>query len=318
MNKPCLAGLLLLNKKSGVTSFEALFPVKRALGSGKAGHTGTLDKFASGLLLILTGSALKLAPWFSSCDKEYEGTIRFGIETDTLDPEGVVIGEGEIPSRETLEKNLSQFTGEILQAPPAYSALHVDGKRAHELARSGKTPEMKKRPVTIYSLELLFWEPPFAGIRVRCSSGTYIRSLARDLGQACGSRAHLTALCRTSVAGFSLKETVGFQGAFETALEEKTGEDHSALLEAIKPISPEIFEKLGLPYIFADETGETRLIHGKPLTFLENRLGEGPAVGVFSAGTGNGAKNRLVAVLEKENSRWKYGHVFCFQTTPIT
>jgi len=205
---PCLrerySGLILLDKKPGVTSFEALGEVKRALGTGKVGHTGTLDKFASGLLVVLAGRALKLSKWFSHCDKQYTGTIRFGIETDTLDPEGKVIAEAEVPTREKVEQALSQFTGRLMQEPPAFSAIHINGRRASSLARSGKAPEMKKRPVSIYKLELLSWNPPLADIFVHCSSGTYIRSLARDIALAAGSRAHLCALRRTKVAGFFL------------------------------------------------------------------------------------------------------------------
>jgi tRNA pseudouridine55 synthase len=124
------SGLLILNKKPGVTSFEALGVVKRSLGTGKVGHTGTLDKFAQGLLLVLAGRALKLSSWFTHCDKRYRGTIHFGVETDTLDPEGVITGEAAVPSRENLEQALCRFRGEIMQTPPAYSAIHINGKRA--------------------------------------------------------------------------------------------------------------------------------------------------------------------------------------------
>jgi tRNA pseudouridine55 synthase len=206
-------GLILLNKKPGITSFESLGEIKRALGTGKIGHTGTLDKFASGLLLVLTGKDLKLTPWFSHCDKQYLARIHFGIETDTLDPEGSVIAEAPPPSRENVERSLSMFTGEIMQSPPAYSAIHVNGKRASALARSGQPPEMKKRPVTIYKIELRNWDPPFADIFVHCSSGTYIRSLARDIALAAGSRAHLCSLVRTRISDFKLEDArSGAQG----------------------------------------------------------------------------------------------------------
>jgi tRNA pseudouridine(55) synthase len=201
-------GLILLNKQPGITSFDSLRDIKRALGTGKAGHTGTLDKFAGGLLLVLTGRALKLSQWFTHCDKQYEGTICFGAETETLDPEGAVIANAPLPSREAVEQALAQFLGEIQQAPPAYSAIHIDGERASTLARKGEMPEMQKRPVTIYRLELRSWEPPFAQIFVHCSSGTYIRSLARDIALAAGSRAYVSALIRTRVAGFKLEEAI--------------------------------------------------------------------------------------------------------------
>ncbi|GHU20019.1 hypothetical protein FACS1894163_13050 [Spirochaetia bacterium] len=249
------SGILLLNKKSGLTSFDSLNSVKKALGTGKVGHTGTLDKFASGLLVVLAGRAVKLTPWFSLCAKEYEGTIRFGIETDTLDPEGAVVGEGPVPDREALEKALPLFRGDILQAPPLYSAIHIDGKRASERARSGESLEMKKRPVTIHALELLSWEPPLARIRVRCSSGTYIRSLARDIAIAAGSRAHLVALKRTQVAGFRL-----------TAEMEEDSETPEAIMTALRPIDKAIFEALNIPVIDVNEEGVQKIIQGKALS----------------------------------------------------
>ncbi|MDR2029779.1 MAG: tRNA pseudouridine(55) synthase TruB, partial [Treponema sp.] len=198
-------GLLLLNKSPGLTSFESLYLVKKALATPKVGHTGTLDKFASGLLLVLVGRALKLCPWFSGCDKRYEAVIRFGVETDTLDPEGSPVARGEAPSPAALEAAMALFRGELLQTPPAYSAVHVGGERAYKLARSGRAVEMRQRPVTIYGLELSSYDPPLASIRVHCSAGTYIRSLARDIALAAGSRGHLSALNRTQVAGFKLE-----------------------------------------------------------------------------------------------------------------
>jgi tRNA pseudouridine55 synthase len=199
-------GYFLLDKPCGVTSFEALYPIKRALGTGKVGHTGTLDKFASGLMIVLTGRALKQSAAFSACDKRYEGTICFGLETDTLDPEGAPVAEAPPPSREALEAVLPAFSGPLLQTPPKFSAIHVNGKRAHELARSGVDVVMKQRPVTVYAIELLSYESPFARIAVHCSSGTYIRSLARDIALAAASRAHLSALRRTQVGGFRVED----------------------------------------------------------------------------------------------------------------
>ena len=128
-------GLLLLNKKPGVTSFDSLSNVKKAFATRKVGHTGTLDRFASGLLLVLVGRGVKLVPLFEDCVKEYTGTVFFGEETDTLDPEGSVIATGKVPSREEVEAVLSAFRGDILQEPPAYSAIHVNGRRAYELTR---------------------------------------------------------------------------------------------------------------------------------------------------------------------------------------
>jgi tRNA pseudouridine55 synthase len=292
-------GLLLLDKKPGLTSFESLGELKKALGTSRLGHTGTLDKFASGLLLVLAGRALRLSPWFTRCGKEYEGTVCFGVETDTLDPEGAITAEGPVPSKEALEEALNLFRGDILQAPPAYSAIHVEGRRASELARAGKTPEMKKRPVRVYSLELRSWDPPHAGIRVRCSSGLYVRSLARDIALAAGSRAHLVGLRRTRVAGFSVEDCRGDR--------------------ALLPIDAELIGRLGLPCFETEPDALDKMIRGRPLGPLlaglrprypggeEKPAGQGGegdfAAAVFCGGI-------FAGIVEKQDGNWRYGYVY--------
>jgi len=287
------SGLILFNKQPGVTSFDALRDIKRALNTGKVGHTGTLDKFAQGLLIVLTGKALKLSQWFSNCDKKYTGKIKFGAETDTLDPEGNVIAEAALPSREKVEEVISAFTGNILQEPPVYSAIHINGKRASSLARAGQLPEMKKREVVIHKLELINWQPPFAEIFVHCSSGTYIRSLARDIALAAGSRAHLCGLFRTQVAGFELD------------LKEFPLEVH--------PIDKSVIEKLGMPWIEIEQNEVKHIIHGKPLGLILNKkqiITSAPLrlceissseqiIALFCDET-------LIAIVEKLNGNWKY------------
>jgi len=285
------SGLILSHKQPGITSFDSLRDIKRTLGTGKAGHTGTLDKFAEGLLLVLIGRALKLSQWFTHCDKQYEGTICFGTETDTLDPEGAVIANAPLPSREAVEQALSQFHGKIEQAPPAYSAIHIDGERASALARRGEAPEMRKRPVEIYRLELLSWEPPHAKIFVHCSSGTYIRSLARDVALAAGSRAHLTALLRTQVAGFKL----------ENAVKSGTGD------WGIRPIDKTVFNALDIPCFEVSPENAQKVIQGKPLARILKDTppvlgGEKAAAALFSGDT-------FIAVIEQINDKWKYGYV---------
>jgi len=279
------SGLILLNKKPGVTSFEALGEVKRALGSGKVGHAGTLDKFAQGLLTVLTGRALRLSPWFSHCDKQYRGRIHFGAETDTLDPEGDVIAEAEIPSREKVEWAIQMFKGQIMQKPPVFSAIHVNGQRASKLARSGEPPEMKEREVTIYKLELESWQPPFADIFVHCSSGTYIRSMARDIALEAGSRAHLCSLLRTQIAGFKL------EAAFET-------------VDNPRPIDKTVIAALGLPWFEVTPLEAKNIFHGKPLApIMEKKpLSSHNAIAIFSGET-------LIAVVERIDDAWKYGCV---------
>ena len=280
------SGLILLHKQPGITSFDSLRDIKRFLGTGKVGHTGTLDKFAEGLLLVLAGRALKLSRWFTGCDKQYEGTIRFGVETSTLDPEGDVVANAPPPSREALESALSGFCGEILQAPPVYSAIHIGGERASALARRGEAPEMQKRPVTVYRLELLSWEPPSARIFVHCSSGTYIRSLARDIALAAGSRAHLTTLLRVKVGGFGIGEQAG----------------------TLCPIDRAVFEKINIPCIDISGEAAKKVVQGKPLAQI---LGDNPA---FAGAAGDTAAlfsgDALIAVTERQNGKWGYGCVY--------
>jgi len=291
---PNTDGLILLYKPPGLTSFDALRDIKRALGTGKVGHTGTLDKFAEGLLLVLAGRALKLSQWFTHCDKQYEGTICFGAETETLDPEGAVIANAPVPSRENVEKAISQFLGEIEQAPPAYSAIHIDGERASALARRGEAPEMRKRPVTIHRLELLSWEPPYAKIFVHCSSGTYIRSLAKDIALAAGSRAHLTALLRTQVGGFRVQGSgFGVQGL-------------------IHPIDKGVIERLNIPCLDVAASDVEKIIQGKPLAQIlkdapvpagESPAGLNHAAALFSEG-------KFIAMIERQDNKWSYGYVY--------
>ena len=203
--------VLLIHKPSGVTSFSSLKPIKREIAR-KVGHAGTLDRFAQGLMIVLTGSCTKLNPLFSELDKRYRAVISFGSETSTLDPEGPVIAEAPVPSLKVIESVISdQFTGTIVQTPPAYSAVHVDGKRAYKLAREGKDVEIPSRMVTIFDLSIISWESPLLTIDVHCSKGTYIRSLARDIGKACHSCAHLIALERTAIGPYTLDEAADVQ-----------------------------------------------------------------------------------------------------------
>ncbi len=201
-------GIVFLDKPANLTSFQTLGPVKRALKTRKVGHAGTLDRFATGLLVLFSGSYTRLVPFFAGCDKVYRATVLFGTETDTLDPEGDVIFSSSIPTKEAIEAVLPSFKGRILQSPPAYSAVHLDGKRAYERVLAGETPEMKPRPVDIRRLELEDYAEGRAVFLIECGSGTYIRSLARDIARAAGSCAHLEKLTRLSIGPFSLDMAV--------------------------------------------------------------------------------------------------------------
>lgn len=201
-------GMILLNKSAGLTSFQSLGVCKRSFGTKKVGHAGTLDKFAEGLLLVFINEATRLVPFFVGLDKTYEADILFGQETDTLDPAGVVVREAPIPSLAQIKAVLGEFKGSIQQIPPAYSAIHIDGKRAYERVLAGEILDLKSRQVEIYELEVLAWQAPLLSIRVSCSSGTYIRSLARDIACAAGSAGSLLKLKRTRVGSFCLDDAV--------------------------------------------------------------------------------------------------------------
>jgi len=204
------ASVLLVNKRSGLTSFSALGKIKRTIDK-KVGHAGTLDKFAQGLLVVLTGSMTRLNVLFSQMDKQYRATILFGEETDTLDPEGKVVASAPCPDFETIQKAIKEhFLGTIKQQPPQYSALHVEGKRASSLARSGKTVEMASRLVTVYSFDVVSYENNRLICDIHVSKGTYIRSIARDLALACNSRGHLVELTRTAIGPYRLDEAFDF------------------------------------------------------------------------------------------------------------
>ena len=201
-------GMILLNKPSGITSFNGLNSLKRELETGKVGHTGTLDKFAEGLIVALYGKMTKLVPEFTGMDKEYEALISFGKETDTLDPEGETLYTAEHPELIDIEKAVSGFKGLIEQTPPEYSAIHINGKRAYELARSGENVSIPSRKINIYSFNIISYNKPDLKVRIKCSKGTYIRSIARDLARKCNSRAYLKELKRLKVGPFSVDQAV--------------------------------------------------------------------------------------------------------------
>jgi len=208
------SGIVLFAKHSGLTSFSSLWTIKNSLHTKKVGHTGTLDSFADGLLVVMVGKMTKLVSHITAFDKEYEAIIVFGQETDTLDPTGTIVLEKTLPRYKDLVNVLDSFKGNLMQQPPLYSALHIDGKRASEIAREGGFVEMDFRPITIFDLELkdvLLQDDKvvLAHIRVHCSKGTYIRSLARDIAKALGSCGYVGALRRTKVGKFELTKSDG-------------------------------------------------------------------------------------------------------------
>ena len=232
--------VILVDKGEGITSFDCLGRIKRKINI-KTGHCGTLDKFAHGLMIVLCGSFTHLVPVFMGMDKTYEATIEFGRMTVTLDPEGEVIETAPVPDEETVRKAVASYVGKQIQIPPAYSAVHINGKRSYQMARDGETGlELKGRDIEIYSADFISWEAPLLKVRLHVSKGTYIRSYARDIGHACGSCAFVRELYRTQIGPFSVSEAVRFDD--EDALE-RTGDGEDLIRRIDGCIELEISEE---------------------------------------------------------------------------
>lgn len=204
-----ISGVLVVDKPVGYTSHDIVQIIRRGTGIRRAGHTGTLDPRASGVLVVLLGPAVRLSEYVSASDKRYQAVIQLGTTTDTYDADGQVLTNNPVNiTEEQFVAALQSFIGEIEQVPPPYSAVKVKGRKAYEMAREGEDIDLQPRKIRVYSLELLEWAPPEAVIDVYCSSGTYIRSLANDLGKMLGCGAHLVGLRRTKSGRFTLRDAV--------------------------------------------------------------------------------------------------------------
>lgn len=258
-------GVLLVDKPAGPTSHDVVRRVRRALGTRDAGHTGTLDPAATGLLAICLGDALKLQRWLADGDKAYLATIAFGASTTTEDAEGTVLARGD-PSGLTeaaLRAALPALSGEIDQVPPMFSAVRIDGRRLHEAARAGEIVERAPRRVTVHALDLGPLGPVGAdGLRpvqlgVRCGKGTFVRTLAADLGRSLGVPAHLRALRRTEAGPFRIEEALPLE-----ALERLAASDRAGLLaRIIHPAEAVAF----FPLLLVDANGAIALSRGRQL-----------------------------------------------------
>jgi tRNA pseudouridine55 synthase len=208
--KNVVSGVLVVDKPVGLTSHDVVQIIRRGTGIRRAGHTGTLDPRASGVLVILVGPAVRLSEYVSASDKRYQATIRLGSTTDTYDSEGVITSTADVSdiTEEEFNERLQKFVGEMEQVPPPYSAVKVKGRKAYEMARKGEEVDLEPRIIQVYSLDVLEWAPPEAVIDVHCSSGTYVRSLAHDLGKDLGTGAHLVGLRRTKSGRFTLRDAV--------------------------------------------------------------------------------------------------------------
>lgn len=233
-------GIVVLDKPAGISSHTALAHLRKI---AKVGHAGTLDPFATGVLLALVGDATRLSSLAMQLAKTYRATVRFGRRTDTLDPEGEVVEECDPGEPRDLADAIASLTGEILQTPPAHSALKVDGRRAYQLAREGSPPALEPRRVSVHRIEVVGQAWPHVSLEVVCGSGTYIRSLARDLGAAVGLPASLTALRRTAIGPYLADEA-----------------DPDRCREAL-----ELLAAAGLPSLELDRDDALRFVTGRTL-----------------------------------------------------
>jgi len=263
------SGFLLYDKPALRTSFDALSEFKRLEPTTKFGHAGTLDRFATGLLIVLAGSYVRLTPWFQGLDKSYCAEVRFGTGTDTLDSDGKIVMTGEPPSRKALELCLPSFTGPQEQIPPEYSAVHYNGARASSLARKGQHPVLQSRRIEISELKLVSYDGENAVLEVSCSSGTYIRALARDIAVACSSCAYVSALKRTRIGPFLLDSASQNQcfdssPAVVTNGQENASPTKSSGLPVWQKLSAETALQLGLAVAYLPRSFEEQFIHGYP------------------------------------------------------
>ena len=347
-------------KPSGVTSFTSLWQVKYALGTKKVGHTGTLDSFADGLLVLLSGKLTKLVPYITDFDKTYRVLFYFGKETDTLDPEGTVIAEKPLPAYADFIAAIKQLTGTIEQVPPVYSAVKQAGERLSDKIRRGEAVTVPPRTVTIYSIDIeeIFYAPkadmadsenpwPNTGAEhleadaaalstaqevrgavlcVRCSKGTYIRSLVRDIAHRCGSAAYVYALRRTAVGPFTLEQAAGFSalppfGSTAVLNPERIlaleyspmteNKPHSVteeeVTQAALPLSEEISRAMHFQIAKLQEKYYPAFMNGKPISgdwFTSAQLlSDGGTIAVFYEG-------RCAGLITKNGNRFHYEAVF--------
>lgn len=298
-----LHGVLAVDKPAGPTSHDVVVWARRALGTKAIGHAGTLDPVATGLLVLLVGEATKLAPYLTAEDKVYEASVRLGTETDTLDTEGKVVHEAPVPpglDRARVQTIGEQFVGRILQRPPAHSAIKVRGKPLYARVRNGERVEPEPREVDVRSLEVQGVEAGTVRIRVTCGCGFYVRSLARDLGLALGTRGYLANLTRTQSGGLKLEDALPGD-----LLREAAEQSDAGVPEDWKRRLVPLFEACAnLPRARLSAEGETRARRGQPV--LSNMLDQpgaartgGPPIALGSAG------GDLVAIARRFGNHFK-------------
>ena len=298
-----LHGVLVVDKPAGPTSHDVVVWARRALETKAVGHAGTLDPVATGLLVLLVGEATKLAPYLTAEDKVYEASVRLGAETDTLDTEGKVVHEAPVPpglDRASVQTTAEQFIGRILQRPPAHSAIKVRGKPLYARVRRGEKVEPEPREVVVRSLEVQGLEGDTVRIRVTCGCGFYVRSLARDLGLALGTRGYLANLTRTQSGGLKLEDAL--PGG--TLREAAQSSDPRPLEDWRGRLVPMFEACANLPRARLSSEGEARARRGQPI--LSNMLDQpgagrtgGPPIALGSA------DGDLVAIARRFGNHFK-------------
>ncbi len=252
-----LNGIIVVKKEKGFTSFDVVAKLRGICGQKKIGHTGTLDPDAEGVLPVCLGTATKVCDMLTDSDKEYEAVMLLGVETDTQDTTGAIVAQKSTDhlTEEMVVDTIQSFVGPQKQVPPMYSALKVDGKKLCDLARAGVTVERKARDITVYGIDIISVELPRVTMKVRCSKGTYIRTICHDIGQKLQCGAAMEQLTRTKAAGYTLDQA-------RTLASIQTMKDQGQLLEAIQPVDT-VF--VSYPELHVTEEGHRMLMNGNAL-----------------------------------------------------
>lgn len=282
-----MSGILNIDKPAGWTSHDVVSKVRRLLGQKRVGHTGTLDPLATGVLLVCVGQATRVAEYLMAGRKVYRAAVQLGLTTDTCDIEGEVIAAAPTPAltHDDLTRALAAFIGEQAQVPPAFSAIKQAGVPAYRRARRGEAVVLAPRRVVIHRIELLAWQPPLLTLDVTCDSGTYIRSLARDLGAALGCGGTLAALRRLRSGRFGVEDAVSLEALAATCQAGQPG-------RYLHPIHAAL---VGLTPVTVDADAAARLMHGQPI--------QGPAEATTDEAYAVTADGALIAILRRREHR---------------
>jgi tRNA pseudouridine55 synthase len=273
-------GLLLVDKPAGVTSHDVVLAARRAFSESRIGHAGTLDPFATGLLVLLLGRATRLLPYLDGVPKEYEATISLGCETETDDLDGKTVRQAAPPSDEAITEAVAQLTGELEQIPPAYSAKRVAGRRAYEAARAGEALELAPAHVRVFGWRDLVREGATLRATIACGGGTYIRALARDLGRLTGSAAHLAALRRVRSGPFHVSDAIAL----------------NAVRAGDATLRPALDALPTIPHVTLDADDAERVLRGIAVA----RGSEAPHAALV-----DGRSGALVAFAEADGAYWQ-------------